>query len=143
MMNEHGATLFGSCLCGQVSFEIDLPVIWCGHCHCDLCRRAHGAAFVTWFGVSTEAFHLKEDKNLQWYASSDEAKRGFCSICGSTMFFHSSRWADEMHIALPFVHGDINKEPSIHVYWDRHVPWVELQDDLKKRGGPTGVEALD
>jgi len=59
------------------------------------------------------------------------------------MFFSSSRWADEMHIALPFVHGEISKEPSVHVYWDRQVPWVTVIDDLNKWGGLTGVEALD
>lgn len=58
------------------------------------------------------------------------------------MFFSSTRWADEMHIALPFVHSDIAKAPSVHVYWDKRVPWVEVDDDLKKLGGPTGVESL-
>ncbi len=142
-MDESIKTVSGSCLCGRVRFEVDLPVKWCSHCHCDLCRRAHGASFVTWFGVSKQAFRLHDGQDLQWYASSEEAQRGFCSTCGSTMFFQSfTRWADEMHIALPFVHGDINKKPSIHVYWDRHVPWVEIKDELKKLGGTTGVEAI-
>ncbi len=143
-MQENIGTVSGSCLCGRVTFEVVEPVKWCGHCHCDLCRRAHGAPFVTWFGVTTEVFQLTGgEPDLRWYHSSEEAKRGFCGTCGSTMFFSSSRWADEMHIALPFMHGDISKNPSVHVYWDRQVQWVTVADDLKKLGGPTGVEALD
>ena len=136
-------TLTGSCLCGAVVFDVDGPVKWCGHCHCDLCRRAHGAAFVTWFGVAREHFTLQNDEALAWYASSEEARRGFCSRCGSTMFFASSRWADEMHIALPYVHGAFPLEPSVHVYWDRRVSWVDVADDQRKLGGPSGVEELD
>jgi hypothetical protein len=58
------------------------------------------------------------------------------------MFFRSSRWAGEMHIALPYVDGDIGREPGVHVYWDRRVEWINLDDELKKLGGESGVEAL-
>ncbi|MGH8286041.1 MAG: GFA family protein, partial [Steroidobacteraceae bacterium] len=37
----------GSCLCGGVRFEIDGPVGRASHCHCSMCRKAHGAAFGT------------------------------------------------------------------------------------------------
>src|SRR5207249_145423 len=45
-------TVGGSCLCGDVAFEL-VPGDWMGHCHCSMCRKAHGAAFAT--HVSTEA----------------------------------------------------------------------------------------
>jgi hypothetical protein len=134
----------GRCLCGAIRFEIDLPVKWCAHCHCHLCRRAHGAAFVTWFGVEDDGFRIVAgSEHLRWYRSTPEAERGFCSSCGSTMLFRSSRWADEMHVALPFVDGDIGRPPTAHVYWDRHVDWVELGDELRRLGGETGTEPLE
>ena len=46
----------GACLCGQVRFAIVPPTKWCAHCHCTMCRRAHGAAFVTWIGVPEAQF---------------------------------------------------------------------------------------
>jgi hypothetical protein len=33
----------GSCLCGGVSFEIALPLLRFGYCHCSRCRKATGA----------------------------------------------------------------------------------------------------
>jgi hypothetical protein len=127
-----------------VRFEIDLPVKWCAHCHCHLCRRAHGAAFVTWFGVADEAFRLVAgEEQLRWYHSTAAAERGFCATCGSTMLFRSSRWAGEMHVALACVEGAIDRPPTAHVFWDRHVDWVELGDDLKRLGGETGTEPLE
>ncbi|WP_438269521.1 GFA family protein [Neptunomonas phycophila] len=35
----------GSCLCGNVSYEISGEVGDIVHCHCVTCRKAHGAAF--------------------------------------------------------------------------------------------------
>ena len=50
----------GSCLCGGVRFTARLPSSFCGHCHCSMCRRSHGAGFVTWFAIPREQFSLDE-----------------------------------------------------------------------------------
>src|SRR5690606_34943450 len=39
-----------SCFCGAIRIDAELPSKWVAHCHCTMCRRAHGAAFVTWAG---------------------------------------------------------------------------------------------
>lgn len=133
----------GGCLCGRVQFAIQLPTKWAAHCHCSMCRRAHGAAFVTWVGVEADHFNLvKGAEDLAWYASSKEARRGFCSHCGSTMLFESSRWADEVHIALGSVSSPIDRSPAAHAFFDTHVSWVHLDDGLKRLGGESGTEPL-
>ena len=40
----------GRCHCGGVRFVARFPSRFVAHCHCESCRRAHGAAFVTWAG---------------------------------------------------------------------------------------------
>jgi hypothetical protein len=136
-------TYSGGCLCGAVRFEVEVPTKWCAHCHCSLCRRAHGAAFVTWFGVENDRFRFLEgESDVGWYASTEEARRGFCRRCGSTLFFTSERWAGETHIALAHMDGPIDREPTAHVFYDTHVPWIQLGDDLKKLGGASGTEPV-
>ena len=54
----------GGCLCGAVRFEITLPSKWCAHCHCSMCRRAHGAGVVTWFGVPEDRFRITAGEEL-------------------------------------------------------------------------------
>jgi hypothetical protein len=39
--------LKGSCLCGGVCYEIDGEVGPMAHCYCSMCRKQHGASFVT------------------------------------------------------------------------------------------------
>jgi len=138
------ASFTGRCLCGAVRFEVTPPTKWCAHCHCSLCRRAHGAAFVTWFGVERPSFELVAGSDdLSWYQSTAEARRGFCSRCGSTLFFESERWADEIHIALAHMDGPIDRSPKTHVFYDAHVDWFEVGDELDPLGGPTGTELLE
>ena len=99
---------------------------------------------MTWFGVADEQFRFtKGEGEVHWYASTPEARRGFCRTCGSTLFFTSERWAGETHIALAHMDGPIDREPAAHVFYDWRVAWVELGDDLKKLGGPSGTEPID
>lgn len=134
----------GSCHCRNIQFEVIPPTKWCAHCHCTQCRRVHGAAFVTWFGVLKCQFRIASGlDSLKWYASSTKAQRGFCQICGSTLFFRSSRWEDEMHIVRASMEIPIDRQPAAHVFYDTHVDWFDVEDDLAKKGGLSGVEPLD
>jgi hypothetical protein len=98
---------------------------------------------VTWFGVERSSFDLLAGAdNLVWYQSTPGARRGFCSRCGSTLFFEGERWADEVHIALACMDGPIDRPPSAHVFYDAHVSWFEVGDDLRRLGGPNGNEEI-
>lgn len=124
-------TVSGGCLCGAVKFSAELPSKWCAHCHCTMCRRAHGAGYVTWVGFEDSQFRIEtgEDR-LRWFASSENAQRGFCATCGSTMFFRSSKWAGEIHIALASIVDPIDRKPQANVFHATHVDWMPLDDAL-------------
>src|SRR5262245_38936344 len=73
----------GSCLCGEVAFEVEGPVEPLGHCHCGMCRKTHGAAFVSYGSVPKARFRwLRGTENVKRYASSEYAWRPFCTKCG-------------------------------------------------------------
>lgn len=133
----------GGCLCGAVRFEVTLPSKWCAHCHCSMCRRAHGAGVVTWFGMHEERFRIIEgEEQLVRFASSARAWRGFCRRCGSTMLFGGERWPGEVHVALANLEGQLDRAPTANVYWDVHVTWIEGMEALKKLGGESGNEPI-
>ena len=120
-------TAHGACLCGAVRFEVDWPSAWVAHCHCTQCRRAHGAAYVTWFGMDMARARIVDaEAQLRWFASSPGAERGFCAHCGSSLFFRSARWPGELHIALGNLDGDADRAPMSHVFWDTHVAWADV-----------------
>jgi len=123
----------GSCMCGAVHYETDPPTLFCVHCHCRFCRRAHGAAFVTWLGVREERFRISSGEDqLRWYRSSEQSRRGFCGACGTTLLYVSTVAPGEVHIALATVVTPIDREPKAHVFFDQAVPWVEINDSLRR-----------
>jgi hypothetical protein len=117
----------GRCLCGDVQFTAQLPSKWVAHCHCTMCQRNSGSAFVTWVGLDAGRCSIQDPRShLTWYRSSGQGERGFCSRCGSTLFFRSERWAGELHVALANFVGPVDRSPQAHVFWDTHVDWVKL-----------------
>lgn len=122
----------GGCLCGAVRFETDAASLFCVHDHCEWCRRAHGAAFVTWIGFRADAFSMTRSETLRWYASSEKSERGFCSTCGTTMFYRTELAPGEIHVALACVDDQSSFEPTAHIFWEARVPWFPFTDDLPK-----------
>ena len=138
-------TATAHCLCGEVSVQASLPSKWVAHCHCNLCRRAHGAAFVTWVGMeATRCVTSDTHGHLCWYASSPGAERGFCSRCGSMLFFRSERWPGELHIALGHFTAPVDRAPQVHAYWQDHVAWanVDPNDGLPRSTPEADASAL-
>ena len=131
------STVSGACLCKGVAFRAELPSKWVAHCHCTMCRRAHGAAFVTWVGMEEGKCRIDDAEDLlRWFESSSGAERGFCSRCGSTLFFRSSRWAGELHIVLANFVDQVDRAPQAHVFFDTHVDWLTIGDALPKKPPP-------
>ena len=133
----------GQCLCGAVRFEIVPPTLFCAHCHCSMCRRAHGAAYVTWFGVPYERFRIVAgDDTLVRHRSSDHCTRSFCGTCGSSLFFEAADHPDWIDVVLANMQGALDQAPQGHFYFDDRADWVEVADELPRFGGETGLEAM-
>ena len=137
------ATVSGSCLCGAVRFSVRLPSVFCGHCHCSMCRRNHGAGFVTWFTVPREQFSLDEGReDLICFKSSDHGTRSFCGRCGSSLICESTEHPEQVDIELANMDGPIDRPPQVHIYFDSRAEWVVVEDELPRLGGRTGLEPL-
>ena len=123
--------LTARCLCGGLRCEITTPSAASAHCHCTYCRRAHGAAFVTWLVVPEAQFRIAAGEELlQWYQSSEPSRRGFCATCGTTMLFASKLNPGEMHVAQALIEGDADRDPEIHCFPEQRMDWVKLDEGL-------------
>lgn len=76
----------GRCECGAVRFSCEEIRPTVTVCHCSQCRKTSGHL---WASTTVDADKLRffDEKTLIWYDSSDFAKRGFCSQCGSSLFY--------------------------------------------------------
>lgn len=133
----------GGCYCEKVQYQVQLPVKWCAHCHCTQCRHIQGAPIVTWFGVDINKFKLTQgEDDIHWHASSENAKRGHCRHCGTPLFFMGDKWHDEMHITRESTQDDILLKPKVHVFYNRHVGYIQFDDQLDKYGGSDGFTPM-
>lgn len=79
--------LNGTCLCGGVSFTIDGALQHAPEaCHCKQCRKQSSHYFAA-VNVLRTSLTIAGEDNVSWYRSSDQIRRGFCSTCGSTLFW--------------------------------------------------------
>jgi hypothetical protein len=75
----------GRCLCGSITFEAEDVESDHHACRCGMCRRwSGGAAFL---GASCASVRFDSEERLGRYASSAWAERGFCTACGTTLFY--------------------------------------------------------
>lgn len=119
----------GRCLCGAVSFRITGPLREVVGCHCGQCRRQTGL-----FYAATEArvsdFELTDASGtLKWYRSSPEARRGFCSECGSALF-----WKGDGSATISIMAGSIDQPTGLkfghHIYVADKGDFYEILDGL-------------
>ncbi len=118
----------GSCMCGAVRFSFTGAPKFVADCVCDSCRRAHGASAVCWVGVETPQFSLDAGESaLKWYRSSSESERGFCTRCGTRLFFRSQKWPGETHMAVACMDTPHDLR-AIGVAYEEELPaWTKMK----------------
>ena len=131
----------GGCLCGAVRYAFYGDPTYAGNCHCPSCQRAVGAGFVTWVGAKPENFEVTTGQ-ITYCETSPGVQRGFCGRCGSSMFCNADNHENVIDITVANLHGELDREPKAHVYYDCRASWLTINDELKKLGGASGTEPL-
>lgn len=79
--------LKGSCLCGAVRIEVKGELEHAPEaCHCVQCRK-HTGHFIAGVNVRRTSLTVRGEEAVRWYQSSEKVRRGFCGVCGSTLFW--------------------------------------------------------
>jgi hypothetical protein len=121
----------GSCLCGSVRYEVRGPLGPASHCHCSMCRKAHGAAFGSYARTQwSDFFVLCGADDIALYQSSPDVTRTFCRRCGSTLQFIRPARPDTFSLALGTLDDDPGVRPSRHIFVGSKAPWFEIADEL-------------
>ncbi len=133
-MSEH----HGTCLCGAVTWMFSGEPDFASHCHCLMCRKAHGAAFGTYYFVPADRFlWTGSQSSITGYRSSPGVTRAFCRTCGSLV---PALGPDGKSVDVPAGSHDRGPAVSCHIFVDHKAPWHEITDDLPRHGDyPSGV----
>ncbi|MFK5980985.1 MAG: GFA family protein [Rhizobiaceae bacterium] len=117
----------GSCICGKVSYQVKEPLRPITACHCTQCRKQSGHFFAA-TAAHNEDLSIQGEENLTWFNASEDAERGFCKTCGSTLFW---RHSDESFTSI--LAGSLDGETGLkiakHIFVADKGDYYDILDD--------------
>ena len=121
----------GSCLCGNVRYEVSAELSDFGYCHCRSCQKASGSAHGTNAGVRRTHLTIHDPKGtLQEYESSPGKIRAFCGHCGSPLFAYLTATPDLVRIRLGSLDTRFDKTAKAHTFVSEKASWESIHGDL-------------
>ena len=124
-------TRTGGCLCGAITYRVTGPMRPVIACHCQQCRKTSGHHV-----AATAAPHdaIAVSGEPVWFVSSDSARRGFCGVCGSNLFWESSD-----SVTLSIFAGTLDDAGGLsiagHIFTDDKGAYYQIADGKPCAGG--------
>lgn len=121
----------GSCLCGAVTFEIEGDLAPVEACHCSQCRK-----WTSHFLASTEvlrsALTVSGLESLSWFHSSEKVRRGFCSVCGASLFFDPTdrEKHDWVGVSMGAFDTPTRTKMALHIFVAEKGDYYQIDDGL-------------
>ena len=118
----------GSCLCGAVSFEVNGVLHPPDACHCTQCRKQSGHFWAS-TDVPRAALTIHGAEHLTWFRSSAKVRRGFCSTCGSALFWDPLQ-RDFMGVAMGAFDKPTGTQLGMHIFVAEKGDYYDIADGL-------------
>ena len=123
----------GSCLCGEVRYEVRGEFEHFFLCHCSRCRKGSGSAHgANLFSSTAKLTWLAGEKNVNEYAVPGTLhKRAFCSKCGAAV---PSIQMDGALIVVPAGSLDsaVDSRPDAHIFVASRAKWDRQLEDVPR-----------
>ena len=127
-MSDETINLQGGCFCGAVRYRVEGPLRHVINCHCGECRKLNGS-FGAHSKAPTKNLEITEDRGLRWFQITAQARRAFCGLCGSSLF-----WQFEGQPGTGIVAGTLDDSGNLrtvaHIFVDDKAGFYEIEDDL-------------
>ena len=120
--------IYGGCLSGAVTFTVEGPMRPVIACHCCQCRKSSGN-YVT--ATSAHRDHVEITGDVRWYVSSDTARRGFCPVCGTPLFWDGA--GENLSIFAGALDQPTGLQVAGHIYCADKGDWYDLPEDGARR----------
>lgn len=131
----------GSCLCNAARWEIHGPVGRMCHCHCSICRKAHGAPFATCLSTAADNYRLVARADvITEHQCSPRLTRAFFSVCGSVV---PMLVGDRAVIPAGCLDDDPGIRPEMHIFTASKAPWHAITGNLPQHDAYPAETGLD
>lgn len=120
----------GSCLCGDVTFDVLATPQSVSMCHCGQCQKQSGGP---WASAHVAVEDLTITGEVSWFDAVGKAKRGSCPRCGSFLFWKAHD-EDLISFSLGAVDGPTGLRLEKHIFVGDKGDFYEIADGVEQRG---------
>lgn len=120
------------CLCGAVAFTLPGPAGPVTACHCGQCRKTSGH-YAASFDAEEARVDWQSRDGLAEYETPAGGRRGFCTGCGSSIYFRAADGAFSVEAGA--VQGPTGGTLAAHIFAEGKGDWYDLTDGLPQHGG--------
>jgi hypothetical protein len=120
MTNKYG----GSCLCGEVRFEIEGAFERFYLCHCEYCRKDTGSAHAANLFSSTASLKwlAGEDRVRKFNLPATRHSKHFCDTCGSALPMVQSN-GQRLVVPAGSLNSEVSIRPDAHIFVSSRARW--------------------
>ena len=136
----------GHCLCGAVRYELTGELGPSFNCHCQYCRRGHGAAFVTVAWVPAGALCITAGEGaIREFRTEGVGSRFFCERCGTRLWNRAQSTPAYLSLVVASLDLEPARGPLMHINVESKAGWYEIRDALPQHAAlpPGAREALE
>ncbi|WP_226642964.1 GFA family protein [Microbulbifer variabilis] len=134
----------GSCLCGEVHFEVEGEFESFFLCHCDHCRKDTGSAHAAnLFSSSAKLQWLRGKEYIRVFRlPSTRHIKSFCGQCGSTLPY-ADKETGLVTVPAGSLNSSITIKPTAHIFMASKADWDKDLDKAPKFGSFTKEDNVD
>lgn len=116
----------GSCLCGAIRYKVELTPGKVFNCHCQFCRKAHGADYVTLALAKASTLTISDDhRYLKEHLNNIGGYRAFCGSCGTRLMNYAPNKNIYLSVTLSTIDTPISLKPVAHINTESKADWCE------------------
>ncbi|WP_299360586.1 GFA family protein [uncultured Paracoccus sp.] len=127
-MSLENSERHAACLCGAVRVTIRGALSDAAACHCSQCRRWSGHVWAA-IPVPRDQLTIEGAAHVRWYPSSAAAERGFCTTCGSSMFWRATG-SDQIDVALGCIESPTGLQLERHIWVGDKGDYYDIADGV-------------
>ena len=130
-MADKSMPITGGCHCGAVRFEVTSEPIETYCCHCRICQRTSGSAFLAGAVVAAKDFIFTKGEPVG-YQTSPHLIRLYCPTCHTQLGSRQPGETKLMDVHLTLFDDQETFQPDFHQFTSSQVGWLKLADDLSR-----------
>ena len=137
--------LTGSCLCGAIRYEVNVPISELRACHCKDCQKASGTGGTVNAMIPSSAIRITHGEPKRFTKVADSGRtlhRYFCGGCGSPLFSRRELTPETTSLRIGTLDNAPPMKITAHIWTKSARPWAHVDPASQQFPGQPDAPAV-